>query len=207
VSYNGKTLAFLMAATVGCSTVSGAETASPVTPQAYAGMGAVYVSADRTESYEFLEKIARYRYLYPRHRLPGQKFPPDLIDLVPNAIVRNCSDAEYRCLTWDTQAFAVPQKPLAPNDKYVAAGNKFSVTRCVRGTADVCQVALIKAECYIVLGKCSANADGKAGSRWELHFIYNEDFGVVAFEIQPPRDTNGHNEQYILSGNHGLLGP
>jgi hypothetical protein len=194
-----------------------ADCAYSATAGGYENVGATYVTADRVGSYKFLEKIAEYHYLYPKKPIDGQKFPPDLSDLVPNASVLDCSNSEFRCLTLGGQAMAVPRKRLAPDDKFVVAGNGLTVVACLRGYQRVCQVALIKAECYyspIVKGCAPNKVQGAPNtSSWLLYFIYNEDFGVTSFGIAPSggagsvADALAGAKQYNLVGDDGLLKP
>ncbi len=50
---------------------------------AYDNVGAVYVTTDRTSSYQFRDKSADYNYIYPALRIAGQEFPPDKSDTTP----------------------------------------------------------------------------------------------------------------------------
>ena len=177
---------------------------------------AVYMSADRTVSYRFLEKIAKYTYLYPRTPLSQQTFPPDTNDLIPNAVTRDCSTPQFLCITWDDQAFAVPRARLTVTDSYVVAGNRFSVVDCLRGFKGVCQVALIRSVCYynrVIRGCVPTKAEGTEKTPpWLLYFIFNEDFGVTSFGISAPSEpvdssdaALGKAKEYILVGAKGIL--
>jgi|GEM_PF-2671572 len=216
---NARTLfAFLLltASTIMCAASAGAS--ENPDQNAYVGLGAVYVKADRLEQYRFLKREAVYGYIRPLKPVLGQAFEPESYDTPPNAGVRDCSDANFRCLALDDQAFAVPRKRLVQNDRYVANGNSFAVVKCIRGYKDICQVALIRAECYYnrIKKGCAPTQAERTGNdaSWLLYFIYNEDFGVTAYGIAPltgqtasPEEMLAIAKSFILVGDNGILKP
>jgi hypothetical protein len=184
---------------------------------AYTGVGTVYVSADRTESYQFQEHIAKYIYIYPKNRVPGQTFRIDNTDLLPDAGLTDCSDASFRCIVFGRSAFAVPRQRLSHMPSYVAAGNALKVMQCLRGLKDVCQVALIRVRCFVhpVHNHCEPSRDESLPSELleQMYFIYNEDYGVTSFG-NAPEELDASSAQmmnwateYILVGDNGLLKP
>lgn len=211
---NGIVLAF--AALLVC--VPRASNSEPGQDQAYPGEGAIYATADRMEQYHFLAHLSEYSYTHPLKPVSGQTFEADAYDTPPTAAVHNCSNALVRCVALDTQAFAVPRARLAPADTYVANGNKFTVEACLRGYKNVCQVALVRAECYFnrIRMACAPTGAERTGddASWLLYFIYNEDFGVTCYGIKPltgkpvsREEMMAAAKQNFLVGNYGLLGP
>jgi len=182
----------------------------------YPGIGATYWNAERTDYYLYRSSIAEYHYVYPKAPVRGQTFDVDTWDQWPNAVVKDCSDTIYRCVMLDWQAFAVPRAPLKPDDRYVVHGNDFRVVDCVRGFRGVCQVALIRAACYVNAerhGCAPTKAEESHGvSSWILYFIYNEDCGVTSYGIAPMREGEAPKSEarekamgYTLAGDNGLL--
>lgn len=176
---------------------------------------AEYVDALRVDRYEITERGANYTYLYPRHRIDGQVFPPDESDIGGGATIAVCSDERFKCITFESLAMAVPRAGLKAEASYTVAGAKLKVVKCYRGKGDVCQVALIESDCYI-----SGYATGclpdpakapRGGGHWErLYFLYNEDFGVTSFGFSLEKSFTDAQidalaRNYILVGDTGLL--
>jgi hypothetical protein len=174
----------------------------------------VYVNAERTDYYEFHESVAAYKYIYPINRQPGQRFTNDESDLGGNQSLRDCSDPSFRCVTMDGLVLAVPRRGLIPNSRYVAAGSSLAVIKCMRGTSNVCQVALIETQCLFDAYKNQCVLDTRNSERGvrqrKMYFIYNEDVGVTSFGWP----TAGHNSnddamgiarEYHLQGDVGLM--
>ena len=195
---------------------SGLPNKSP--PETYDGIGAVYTTADRIEQFRFAKYEAEYRYVPSAGSAHEPTIGITAYDTPPTSTVKSCSDASFRCVAIGTEAFAVPRRHLTPSDKYVAYGNSFSVAKCLRGYGNVCQVALIKAECYYnrIKKGCAPTAAERTGDDASglLYFIYNEDFGVTAYGFAPltgePASTDemlAKAKSRLLIGDHGVLEP
>jgi hypothetical protein len=178
--------------------------------------GTLYESPDKIASYLIMKKVAKYSYHYPTSVVPGQKFAIDEADLLPDALTADCSDTEYRCVSFDKLAIAVPKRRLASDDSYAVRGSSVKVVECLRGFGKICQVALMESQCYVTPSNvCEPTRDKKFKNElWSaLFFIYNEDFGVTSFGLSPatPPHTSveiqNDAKDYILVGGAGLLKP
>lgn len=128
---------------------------------------------------------------------------------------RDCSNEKYRCVLSFHRVYAVPRARLLPTDTYSVAGAVLKVEECLRGDANVCQVALISSDCQQITGKdsCLRLPGGrKAGVNAGpfIYFIYNEDFGVTAYgeadgPVQDPVKRRGEVAYMILRAKRGLL--
>jgi hypothetical protein len=186
--------------------------------ETYDGIGAVYTTADRMEQFRFEEYESEFRYVPSAGSAHEPTIGVTTYDTPPTSTVKSCSDASFRCVAIGLEAFAVPRRHLTPSDKYVAYGSSFSVAKCLRGYDDVCQVALIKAECYYnrIKKGCAPTAAERTGDDASgiLYFIYNEDFGVTAYGFAPltgePVSTDemlAAAKSRLLIGDHGVLKP
>jgi hypothetical protein len=177
----------------------------------------VYSNPERTANYEFNEMGANFTYIKSKHPVVGQPSPSDEFEIGGGAVTRDCSDIQFRCITFGSEAMAIPRAGLAPNASYFAAGSKLTVVDCLRGTESVCQAALIKVECLYDwrLDQCRTDLAKKTlGLRpLELSFIYNEDYGITSFGFTKFGETAPKTEgeltalatEYILVGDLGLL--
>lgn len=201
-----------------CANEASPVSSSKVAPEAYDGIGAIYTTVDRIEQFRFEQYEARYSYVSSATSDRDPTIGKVSYDTPPTSTVKSCSDVSFRCVAMGSQAFAVPRKHLRPSDKYVANGNSFAVVKCLRGYDDVCQVALIKAECYYnrIEKGCAPTVAGRTGddASWLLYFVYNEDFGVTAYGIAPLNDKPISADEMLaaaksrfLVGDHGLLKP
>jgi hypothetical protein len=127
----------------------------------------------------------------------------------------NCSDEKVRCMYSVNRVFAVPKAGFRPDSSFDAGGARFKVERCLRGTDELCQVALVSSDCQLRLpsGECKLVPGGREASTapgMVGYFIYNEDFGVTAyggsrsalptFEAQRAAAVS-----MVLQGEYGLL--
>jgi hypothetical protein len=130
---------------------------------------------------------------------------------------RDCSDANYRCMKTSTEVLAVPRGPLSPDSSYAVAGTQFAVKECLRGLKNVCQVALIRADCpsIEILSATEIACEIYPGGRDKApgpitYFIYNEDYGVTSIGF-PSAEGRSDIEieklarTYVLQGDAGLL--
>jgi hypothetical protein len=130
----------------------------------------------------------------------------------------DCSTSSYRCLRTWFRVFAVPRGQLSSSMKYSVDGVQLRVEACLRASGDVCQVALISADCQLMVGDdaCKLHPDGRAKSPQPgpiTYFIYNEDYGVTAFgtagEWPEPAErldvAQRVASQVVLQGDAGLL--
>lgn len=125
------------------------------------------------------------RAVLPRH--PTDKQKRDIFFDEPTTDrLWDCSDNKLLCLYGAYRVFAIPRAGVQPSSEYLAAGAFFRVERCIRGSDDRCQVALISSDCQnrseagrctqIPGGRLNSHAPGPIG-----YFIFNEDSGVTAY--------------------------
>jgi hypothetical protein len=129
-------------------------------------------------------------------------------------IVRNCSTTQYRCVSVWLRVFAVPRARLSPKEEYSVAGVVLKVEDCLRGDGAICQVALISADCEMMLDESCQKVTGgreRSGKPGPIvYFIYNEDVGVTTYGVadQPvkiEKDRLNVASQMILQGQRGIL--
>lgn len=135
-------------------------------------------------------------------------------------VLRDCSDATYHCLSYQSSVFAVPRTALKAGMAYVVGGVRLSVEECIREGQLSCQVALISSDCQVIresqrceLGSSERSKDLESGV--VTYFLFNEDFGVTAFgkangwiESRDERIqlANEVVDQLVLQSERGLLG-
>jgi hypothetical protein len=189
---------------------------------ALSGATAIATPKDREILYENSARTAYERFsgddmtggeLTPKRSLPFQANNALSGEEVGH-IVRNCSTTQYRCVSVWLRVFAVPKARLSPAEEYSVAGAVLKVEDCLRGDATICQVALISADCEMMLDEsCQKVAGGREKSGKPgpvVYFIYNEDVGVTAYGVAD-QPVNAKDErlsvasQMILQGQKGLL--
>lgn len=125
----------------------------------------------------------------------------------------DCSDGQFRCVSAWTRTYAVPRRRLSPVDVYEKGGVTFRVEQCLRGDANICQVALIGGYCAESSdGRCVAQPPENRPAQWGYvtYFLYNEDIGITAMGVTetPSTSTEGKMSiatQSVLQGPSGLL--
>jgi hypothetical protein len=153
--------------------------------------------------------------IYPKAPSKHQKRDFALAEAT-ESIVRDCSNAEFKCATVGFRVFAIPRIPLRLNDSFVTQGARFQVERCFREEDHACQVALISSNCERKAGDlgCKLSTAGGAEDPKDqgpiLYFIYNPDFGVTSYgssqDLTEPEEWKlAKAKQMILQGDFGLL--
>ncbi len=173
----------------------------------------LYEDSARTGYEKFSDTSMEGAVVRPKRPLSAQSVDTLFGEQVGH-IVRNCSTAQYRCISVWSRIFAVPRNRLAPAETYSVAGASLKVEDCLRGDASVCQVAVISADCQQMSGEVCEEVKGGRGESSKpgpiLYFIYNEDVGVTAYGVtdKPAKTKNQRLDvasQMILQGQKGLL--
>lgn len=174
-----------------------------------------YEDVERTAYYLFSEHSGTHGPIRARNPTSEQQreFEENL-----GYPLHECSTSNYRCLRTWYRVFAVPRGQLSSKMKYAVEGVQVQVETCLRGSGDVCQVALISADCQLMVGDdaCQLYAGGRDKSPQPgpiTYFIYNEDYGVTAFgtggawPAPAKRLDVAHSvtTQFVLQGDAGLL--
>lgn len=174
-----------------------------------------YESVGRTGYYVFSEQSGTHGLI--RARNPTSEQQREFEESLGYPIY-DCSTSSYRCLRTWFRVFAVPRGQLSPKMNYAVDGVQVQVETCLRGSGQVCQVALISADCQLMVGDdaCELYPGGRVKSPQPgpiTYFIYNEDYGVTAFgtagEWPAPAErldvANRVATQVVLQGDAGLL--
>jgi hypothetical protein len=187
------------------------------------GLSLVYAAADPDQSikYEDAERTAYYSFhagVAEHGDIPPAKPTAQQLREFSESLgypIHDCSNEEYQCLRTWFRVVAVPRKPLAIGAAFTLDGVKLRIEECLRHSEDRCQVALISADCELMVGSdaCEVYPRGRSKSPRPgpiTYFIYNEDFGVTAFGTAGERAASSEQRQqvatqYILQGQAGLL--
>lgn len=171
-----------------------------------------YEDAERTAYFVFSDGVGEHGEIQPLKPTDEQsrQFTESL-----GSVIYDCSNDEYRCLRTWFRIFAVPRKGLANGAVHIVSGVKLKIEECLRESDKVCQVALVRSDCELMIGvdECGSYPRGRAESPRPgpvTYFIYNEDYGVTAFGTAGEPATSAEQRlrvatQYILQGRAGLL--
>jgi hypothetical protein len=173
----------------------------------------VYEDSARMAYEKYSDSSMRGASTTPMRQLPSQT-KDTLFGEELGHSVSNCSTAKFRCVSVWSRVFAVPLDRLSPTAAYSVAGALLKVEDCLRGDVNVCQVAIVSADCQrIAVESCESVTGGRESSSKPgpiVYFIYNEDHGVTAYGVSDkPAKTKderlGIASQMILQGQTGLL--
>ena len=171
-----------------------------------------YESITRTGYYSFEDGTGTFGLIQPATASSSQLpvFSDDL-----GKPIYDCSNSEYLCLRTWFRVFAVPHRSISGELGFTVGGAQIRVEQCIRESDRGCQVAVLRADCELMIGldECGAYAGGREKSPAPgpvTYFVYNEDYGITAFGTssviaEDPQQQLMIATQLVLQGSVGLL--
>lgn len=175
----------------------------------------VYVDAERTFETRVSSSTWTIGAILAAKPLPSERGSNPFTEAIGHPVI-DCSDATVRCIRSWSRTLAVPRAGLKPRETYRKDGVVFDVEECIRGDAELCQVALVSAKCWhrsaseLCDEKSETRSNPNASAEYVVYFIYNDDFGITAFGIvnrvaKTRAARRALATQSVLISAHGLL--